>query len=433
MSFKTSLWALLAGIAVLAFKVGFTGTGIVANRPDRARLQWKNAYWVWQGGAPLRVADRVPLLYVQVQGSRWPANLPPADEYVIVARLEPTLGLDDERASRILENYKAILASAAGRARIIGLQIDYDCPTGRLKTYARFLRSIGKNLPPGSRLSITALLDWFSADTAIDSVLAVVDEFVPQFYDAGPGRNSSGIAEPVDPRKWGPIFNATNTPYKIGISSFGRVARRRISSSGSTVQYFRDASPVEFATHGFKRSIAQTAAGEVVAKYEISADPRVPDLLPGDVVEITFPTESSVLQAYEAVRQFGGNCTGALFFRWPTEEETLSLEPADVERIVRGVPLSSNTELQVHDGSCLERHCSDLYLKLEMGDAAKSDRAIDIKVSGNVELFVPAGPLQSLALGNRIRVTVPAYSGLRSVYLGRAISKNLVQFEMRNP
>ncbi len=425
------LGALAAGIAVLGLRFGFT-TSVVPKKTGQPTLKWQNAYWVWQGDAPLYVTDRLPLLYVQVQATRWPASLPEADEYVVVNRLEPTTELDDDLAARILQGYKALLISAGGRARITGLQIDYDCPTSRLKAYARFLKSIKTDLPHGKLLSITALLDWFKGDTAVDSALAVVDEFVPQFYDAAPDRNSFGIAEPIDARKWAPVFNAKNTPYKIGISTFGRIARRRISSDQPTVQYFRDASPLDFARQGFQRSVARTTAGEAVVRYEVTSNPHMSNVLSGDVVEVTFPTELSIRSAYEAVRQFGGYCDGALFFRWPTEGETLAFGPADVERILRGVPLPSKTELEVRDGSCLERRCSDLYLKLDAG-VTTADRTIDIVVHDNLDLFVPGGPLQPVAFRNRIHVSVPAYSGLRSIYVGRAISTNTLEFEIGNP
>ena len=88
-----------------------------------------------------------------------------------------------------------------------------------------------------------------------------MDEFVPQFYDAGPERAASGIAEVIDAEKWAPIFNALGTPYRIGISSFGRVARRRANSSGvEQVMYFRDARPFDFA--GKKLHIFPGASGD---------------------------------------------------------------------------------------------------------------------------------------------------------------------------
>src|SRR6266545_2095586 len=98
---------LVGGIAILAMGVAFTTS--VAPRPHPPLPEWKNAYWVWRGEAPFRKADRSPLLYVQVQGSRWPTDLPEADEYVIVNRLEPTSALDDDVASQIIQNYKAVL------------------------------------------------------------------------------------------------------------------------------------------------------------------------------------------------------------------------------------------------------------------------------------------------------------------------------------
>src|SRR6266704_4115522 len=44
--------------------------------------------------------------------------------------------------------------------------------------------------------SITALLDWFRPHTAAKSALKWVDEFVPQFYDSRPTRESAGKKAP---------------------------------------------------------------------------------------------------------------------------------------------------------------------------------------------------------------------------------------------
>src|SRR5205814_4908509 len=116
-------------------------------------------------------------------------------------------------AAALAEDFKA-LAEGAGNVRLAGLQIDYDCPTRNLASYGRFLRWVRQDLPAGRRLSITALLDWFEPGTAIRTTLSPVDEFVPQFYDAGPARVASGIAEPIDAAKWAPILNAYATPYR---------------------------------------------------------------------------------------------------------------------------------------------------------------------------------------------------------------------------
>src|SRR6185369_8728381 len=173
-------------------------------------------------------------------------------------------------------------------------------------------------------------------------------------------RSSAGIAEPISAEKWASVFNAFQVPYRIGLSSFGRVARLRHNET----QFFRDAIPLDFAgRREFVRSVRNTAAGELVVHYDVEAAvPNKPELLAGDAVEITFPTEASVRAAYEAVKQFGGYCAGPIFFRWPNRSETLAFAPDDVQRIVSGEGLSTATTLRVGPATCIERQCSDLYL-----------------------------------------------------------------------
>ncbi len=109
---------------------------------------------------------------------------------------------------------------------VIGVQLDVDSPTGQLAAYADFLREVRKGLPKDTQLSITALLDWFRAGTAIDRVIGQVDEFVPQFYDLSMGRERA-VAAKIDANVWGPRFSRFGKRYKIGVSSFGRALEGR--------------------------------------------------------------------------------------------------------------------------------------------------------------------------------------------------------------
>lgn len=406
------------------------------NLPPKQAEEWKVGYWIWAGERPIPSSRRPQVLYVQVQGDQWPRGLPDAESYIIVRRLEPAEELTPQLALQLAQDYQSAAQGAGGHARLDGLQIDYDCPTGRLESYGRFLSRLHGALPPGTHLSITALLDWFGPHTSIRDALASVDEFVPQFYDAGSRRSSSGIAVPIDPGKWAPIFDAQKTPYRIGISSFGRVARRRPDGSGGwTVQYFRDDGPLDFAgRRALKRRVTSTPSGETVVHYEVVVPmPDREDVQPGDVIEITFPTESSVRAAYDAASRFGGYCAGAIFFRWPNRSETLALTFEEVSRILGGGSLSQRMTVEASDGFCIELKCSDLYLHSGRS-LASSDRDVQILAEGSIDLFMPGGPLRPMSIGaNRILVHVPAFSGTGSIYLGRIVSTTAMKFEVTMP
>jgi hypothetical protein len=72
---------------------------------------------------------------------------------------------------------------AAGN-RLEGLQIDFDAATPGLDRYRAFLEQVRHELPRGTRLSITGLLDWSAnGDPAeLARLGGLVDEVVIQTY-----------------------------------------------------------------------------------------------------------------------------------------------------------------------------------------------------------------------------------------------------------
>ena len=431
------LWR-VAGIGAAALVVAGLLWSPTQSQPPRAPLPWKTGYWIWAGEPPADAKSKPDLLYVQVSGSLWPEDIPEASAFVVVRRLEVQTPLTPQMADALGRVYAEILQK--GPRSIVGLQIDYDCPTSRLEEYADFLEELHAALPPDTFLSITALLDWFRRGTRIRDVVDSVDEFVPQFYDAGPNRAASGIAQTIDVEKWAPLFNELGVPYRIGISSFGRIARRRGSAEGAErVMYFRDASPLAFALRrDLDRSTEATTAGELVVHYQVDAADAArsglhSELASGDIVDVTFPTARSVRGAYSAVQRFGGYCAGALFFRWPNRSESLSFTADEISEILAGDTLSPSPELEARNGGCPSRRCTDLYLRLG-SDPATPAQQVRIRAKGTVDLFLPEGPLRpQWSPAGELFVSLPAHSGLRSVYLGRAFSQDPIQFEVVVP
>ena len=73
---------------------------------------------------------------------------------------------------------------AAGN-RVRGVQIDFDAATRGLAGYAAFLKQVRGQLPKGTAMSVTGLLDWSSrADdpSGLNALAGVVDEVVLQTY-----------------------------------------------------------------------------------------------------------------------------------------------------------------------------------------------------------------------------------------------------------
>jgi hypothetical protein len=94
---------------------------------------------------------------------------------------------------------------------VTGFQLDYDCPTGKLRGYAGFLAGLKRDLGPGTALSITGLTDWARNGSAEDLRLltASVDEVVIQFYA---GRDRVAELRPALTR-----LERLGVPYKAGL------------------------------------------------------------------------------------------------------------------------------------------------------------------------------------------------------------------------
>lgn len=105
-----------------------------------------------------------------------------------VRRARVWLTLRSERLDWDTPVWKAVRAMlarwrAAGN-RLEGLQIDFDAATPGLHRYRAFLEGVRRELPPGTRLSITGLLDWSAngAPAELAKLAGLVDEVVIQTY-----------------------------------------------------------------------------------------------------------------------------------------------------------------------------------------------------------------------------------------------------------
>lgn len=158
---------------------------------DRVDARNYDAFWLWAGVEPQPVLDSAKTIYIlaaEIKGGpkgRY-VDLRPAVPRVkhaqvwIVYRVE-TLAWDASvlpRIRRDLEGWK-------GKGnRIAGIQIDFDAATRGLPDYAEFLRKLRADLPPGTGLSVTGLLDWSSGgdSPALNALARTVDEVVLQTY-----------------------------------------------------------------------------------------------------------------------------------------------------------------------------------------------------------------------------------------------------------
>ncbi len=433
----------LLALAILA--------GSCASKPAPGPLPaaWNIGFWVWHFGdaAP---GPPVDVVYHYSGGFRkdythpievfgnLPDNPPAARAYWLVFRYDGSGLPPAQLIPKLLDRVRALALETRRRGLpLAGIQLDIDSPSRSLPEYAAFLRQVKAGLPPGTELSITALLDWFRPSTAIASVIQEVDEFVPQFYDVQDPRTDrpdSAIAAPFNAAKWNPVFQRFRRRFRIGISTFGRA---RFVPGPELVSYIniRDAEPIHLALlPDFKASTSLTPAREVVLRYEAVRRTKVAytEFAPGAAIEFTLATPESIQTAVEQVRSLGGFCAGVLFFRWPGTSEPLAMPPADIVRAAKGQSSTAEpAQIRAVKADCAAVSCVDLYL---VNSPRLSPRPTRFQLLSTVavDYFVPSerGPAR-LAGPQEIAFTLPPYCGRNRLYLGRAVTPRPATFTLQ--
>lgn len=367
-------------------------------------------------------------------------NIPPASEYWIVFRAEAQGVPDPVITDDLIDHVWQLWREARLRdLPLAGIQLDVDSPTNQLRRYAAFLAGLRKRLPPGCKLSITALIDWFRGSTAIEDVVGEVDEFVPQFYDLAEPRSvdrQGAIAAKFDAARWGPVFNRLGKPFRIGISTFGRAEGL---GSGTAIaplparvshldKYYADLSPLDMALNpAYRVSAGRNESGELVLDYV----PRRPGRAgAAGGVEFIVATPESVRSAVESARKIGGRCLGVLFFRWPERAETLVMQPDEALAAAGVKPPAPEAAVDVEqvDGNCAAVRCADLYL-VRAKPWAPAPSRYRIETSAPLEYFMPEYQrLVQMTGSSQLEATVPPYTGRRRVFLGRAVSLEPLRF-----
>ncbi len=415
-------------------------------------------FWFWQGGSadvtvsggPLDVLfvhvgtirKETPPLYVQRTGGQWhvygslTGELPAARKYWLVFRFEQQ-GVPDLQVAPMVAQEVSLLWADAQKRRlsVAGVQLDIDSPTSSLTDYANFLREVRKGLPQGCEVSITALLDWFRSGTAIGEVVKAVDEFVPQFYDLADRTSYDGgaaIAARIDAMRWGPVFNRFRKRFRLGISTFGR-ARIVRAETPPERRYdwfglFRDLAPIDIATNSaFQLQAERNQANELVLSYRAARKTRIgyTDFVQGDTIQFTLATPESVRSAIEAVQQIGGYLVGVVFFRWPSSNEALAMQPDEVLNAA-GLPTPGRqvqSRVEVVDGLCAAVECVDVYLEAADPFSPKPER-YHIRTSTDLEYFLPESNVPIRMTGaSQLELLLPPYCGRARLYLGRAVTQ----------
>lgn len=148
-----------------------------------------DAFWLWAGVRPqpvLATAKRVYLLQAEVTPDGRLIAQRPAIPHVRGPELWMVIRVETLAWSPALHDQvrAALVHWRAAGNRVAGLQIDFDAGTRHLAGYAAFLRHLRRELPPGTALGVTGLLDWSAnGDPAgLARLAGTVDEVVVQIY-----------------------------------------------------------------------------------------------------------------------------------------------------------------------------------------------------------------------------------------------------------
>lgn len=179
-----------------------------------------------QGSADIVRAWRV-LLAEADRAGRWADIAVPWKDLLgtgrpVVAVIRIDGRLDEARIGALIDQIVAKVAAASGAATaagsgnaLIGLEIDYDCPTARLATYARFLAELRSRLPRPLALSITALPTWLNS-RALESLAPPLAEIVLQVHAVEDPRR--GLFDPARAEGWVREFGRRiGRPFRVAL------------------------------------------------------------------------------------------------------------------------------------------------------------------------------------------------------------------------
>ena len=120
--------------------------------------------------------------------------------------------LDEARLPALLEQAARVPAS------VVGIEIDYDCPTSKLAAYATFLAELRRRLPAAVALSITALPTWLSSPD-LDKLATDLSEVVLQVHAVDAPRR--GLFEPDRAEQWVRAFDRRiGRPFRVALPTY---------------------------------------------------------------------------------------------------------------------------------------------------------------------------------------------------------------------
>lgn len=238
--------------------------------------------------------------------------------------------------------------------KVNGLQIDFDSPTSKLEKYADLLKRIRPELPPGIALSITALPTWLTAQE-FEPLLASVDYFVPQFYENSMGATIESISPVSSKRlleKGLQDAGRLSKPFYAGLPAYGQLIL--YDEKGRLSGTYRGLSATEAVRHPslklehayaaddqMRPAMSETWNGESLLSFVATA-PDSQGRGKGYRIVYKLPSAEVLRQGLKVVEDHRpGNCLGVVVFRFPEQDESLTVALPSLSATLQHKPVSS--------------------------------------------------------------------------------------------
>ena len=191
---------LAASLSAVAFQLHRHNFAHSANA-NPANLQPGLILWAWERPEDLTFIDpqKTGVAYlaktvflrgpsVLVKRRMQPLSLPPATTVIPVARIETDRKELPTLSARQARDAAAEISQLASLPNVSMVQIDFDATTSERQFYRALLSELRRQMPPETKLSITALASWCQGDNWLSDL--PIDEAVPMLFRMGQDRNA---------------------------------------------------------------------------------------------------------------------------------------------------------------------------------------------------------------------------------------------------
>jgi len=236
--------------------------------------------------------------------------------------------------------------------RVQGIQLDFDVPTRLLTRYGQLVHKIRSKLTASKlKFSSTGLMSWLGT-SGIRDLSAELDFIVPQAYEGETGRTIETMRPVSDPdyfRRTIGKAGSLRCPFYIGIPAYGHGFL--FDEQGKLASIYQNLGPAEALRHpsfkfisaspvdrlGKPAKSATDSVGEEIIKFR-AVRPAPDGRGMGYYLAYTIPAADLLTRWIAAAREAQtSNCLGAVIYRCPEPESTLTLPYQLFASAIRGV------------------------------------------------------------------------------------------------